>query len=1431
MRRIFSIIGIILALLIAVPLIAQEDVEAQKSGFLKFVEDRLSTPDRRIAINGLEGVISSDVKIAEITVSDAEGVWLRISNAVLNWNQAALLVGQLQINTLSADKIEYIRSATPAEGAAPPSPEATGLTIPELPVAVTLEKLSVPSVTFGEDLFGLGSEIAVDGRLVLAGGSLDTQLDIERLDGPGGTLKIAAAYQKETNQIDLDLILNEPEDGVIVNLLDMEGRPPLSLKIAGSGPVDALETNLTLDAGGKRALTGLVKLARQGAGLNVEADLHGPVADLAPRAYSRFFGTQTRLLVSANVPDDGGFELFNLTLDGGELSLTANAKTEKDGFLNRLNVDMGLAGAGGKPVLLPGGGGKVSVQTARINVDFGAGENWTSSVLVEALTLSDMSAARVNFDLSGAVQNLGDPATRRLTFNGDGAASGIIADDPQIADALGESVGLGFAGLWNAGEALKIVQARLVGKALEVAAQGDVKDAGFVGNLLVRTDSIAPFSGLAGRQLSGALDVNAEGSIALLTGGFDLSLNGRADDLAIGMDAADKVLAGVTTLNGRIGRSENGVVAEGFRIENAQSAIGADGNFSSSAADFRFSLALNDLGILAENASGALSVAGAAKGKEGQFALKLDAKIPDGRLAGRHLTDASLGVTGDLKAGDFGGQILGDGFLDGYRLSLTSGLVLSDGVNRLSDLRFEAGGTKASGTIAQGKDALLTGKLDLYSPDISMLAALFLTEATGLAEAAIEFAPANNKQGVSLAGRVRNLAVAGTKIGVADVKADIDDAFGVPIVDGTLTGSKLVIAGMNIASVDAKASGTGQETAFVIKSALDNDTRVNLAGNLSPVSDGYRVALDAASLVQGGISAKLVQPAAVTISGNTVSLPDTVFDVGGGRINAHGTAGDALDLAVVVSDLPLSVANAIRPDLGLAGTLNGTVKISGVAKDPAVLFDMEGQGVNASAVEPYGVTPLHVVTSGECARGVLRLAALQADGPNGLTLNASGTMPLVGSNGDLQVRGSLPLQIANRFVAERGGQINGTAVIDARVSGSLAKPQFGGSIVAQNAEIVDPLSNLRLQQISAAIRLSGEQAIIENFSGQLATGGSVSASGTLSLASSTSLPADIRFQLNSARYADGNLFVATASGNLSVTGDLMRDPLLSGDVQLEKAEISIPEFIAGDETLVAVQHVGLPNDVAQTLKRIEVPSDTPAANQRPSVLQLNIAVQAPNQVFVRGRGVDAELGGSVRLTGAANNIQPVGGFELIRGRLNILGQRIDFTSGRVTLVGDLNPYINLLARSTATDGTVVFVAVNGPVSNLDITFSSSPELPQDEVLSLLIFKRALGDLSLLQLAKLAGAAAELAGGGNSLVDDLREATGLADIDVITDAEGNAAVRAGAYLQDNVYISVEAGAQGKSKVSIDLDLTDSLKARGSTTNDGENSVGIFYEKDF
>jgi translocation and assembly module TamB len=97
---------------VPVALVAQDmNNEEQKDWLTSFVEGQLSTPERQIRLSNIDGILGSDVSIRQITISDAEGVWLRVNNASLNWNQAALFTGRLDVRSLRADSIEYIRYA------------------------------------------------------------------------------------------------------------------------------------------------------------------------------------------------------------------------------------------------------------------------------------------------------------------------------------------------------------------------------------------------------------------------------------------------------------------------------------------------------------------------------------------------------------------------------------------------------------------------------------------------------------------------------------------------------------------------------------------------------------------------------------------------------------------------------------------------------------------------------------------------------------------------------------------------------------------------------------------------------------------------------------------------------------------------------------------------------------------------------------------------------------------------------------------------------------------------------------------------------------------------------------------------------------------------------------------------------------------------
>src|SRR5690606_34655438 len=119
---------------------------------------------------------------------------------------------------------------------------------------------------------------------------------------------------------------------------------------------------------------------------------------------------------------------------------------------------------------------------------------------------------------------------------------------------------------------------------------------------------------------------------------------------------------------------------------------------------------------------------------------------------------------------------------------------------------------------------------------------------------------------------------------------------------------------------------------------------------------------------------------------------------------------------------------------------------------------------------------------------------------------------------------------------------------------------------------------------------------------------------------------------------------------------------------IEGANITVPESLGGAAQLIDVEHRRTPPAVAQPLARARIDAaGAPVPQSRAPGLLLDVTVNAPNQIFIRGRGLDAEVGGSVRCTGRLDNIQPVGAFSLNRGRLSILGQRLDFESGTVTL--------------------------------------------------------------------------------------------------------------------------------------------------------------------
>ena len=448
-----------------------------------------------------------------------------------------------------------------------------------------------------------------------------------------------------------------------------------------------------------------------------------------------------------------------------------------------------------------------------------------------------------------------------------------------------------------------------------------------------------------------------------------------------------------------------------------------------------------------------------------------------------------------------------------------------------------------------------------------------------------------------------------------------------------------------------------------------------------------------------------------------------------------------------------------------------------------------------------------------------------ARGPAGLRAEISGTAttdPLV----DLRITGGVPLALADPFIAPQ--TLSGLANLDLRISGTPDPASLAGRVSIGNARLGLPLQGLALQDLTSRIDVASGSATID-LAGTLSSGGAFGVTGRLGFLD-PSLPANLDIRLDQGRVIDPELFEAAVDRvRLTLSGALAGRQRLAGQIDLGVVELRVPETgVSGAGAIPDITHIGESPSERQTRLYAGLLDRSARGGGGLSSLGLDLNISAPGRMFLRGRGLDAELGGTLRLGGSASNIIPSGQFDLIRGRLSILGQRLDLTDGQVTLQGGA-PYVSLTAQTRSGEYTII-ISVEGDATAPAVRFRSLPELPEDEVLAQLFFGRSVSSLSAIQALQLADGVAALAGGGSGVFTRLRENLGLDDLDIQTDASGNAVVTAGRYLSENVYTDLTVDDAGTG-VSINIDLTPSLTARGGVESDGSSSIGVFFERDY
>jgi translocation and assembly module TamB len=154
--------------------------------------------------------------------------------------------------------------------------------------------------------------------------------------------------------------------------------------------------------------------------------------------------------------------------------------------------------------------------------------------------------------------------------------------------------------------------------------------------------------------------------------------------------------------------------------------------------------------------------------------------------------------------------------------------------------------------------------------------------------------------------------------------------------------------------------------------------------------------------------------------------------------------------------------------------------------------------------------------------------------------------------------------------------------------------------------------------------------------------------------------------------------------------------------------------------------------------------------------------------------------------------------------------------------------------------------VTGYADAPKITLTSTPELPQDEVLARLLFSTSVKQLTALQIVQIGAALASLGGAGGGGVNPLMAVQKSLRLDRLSmggTATGGASVEAGRYVSERVYVGAKQGStSGSTQAQVQVDLTKHLKvqatlgtggtAQGATPdNDPGSSVGLSYQVEY
>ncbi|WP_448203143.1 translocation/assembly module TamB domain-containing protein [Azospirillum sp. sgz302134] len=1407
-------------------------VNAVRRWIATTIENAVNGPDLQVRIGDIGGAVPVNFTISEVTVADREGVWLRLERLHVNLAPTALFTGRAKADVIEAQTVTVERAPAPGTQPKPAPQPQQGPTslLPNLPVGVAVDRLAVDELRLAEPLLGQAATLRVVGSLNLASGgsSLEAHLAVDRIDSQPGQAKLDVAFNPDDKRLDLNLKASEPAGGIVARALAIPGLPPVAASLDGQGTLDDWKGTLTASA---------ENAARLNADATVKAVPEGHAVTLAAGGdVAALLGPQAAPLVGPQPTLDGTV----LVAPGGALTV--------------------------QPVVV-----KAVAGTATLNGTVGADRR--------SLALRYEVAAGPDSALHGLTQGIGwregvvtgsaEGTLDALTVAVQGVIRDLATDKPELASVAGPEVRLdGRAQVFTNDGRVQINGLTLTTAAATATAQGSAAGWGQTADvaLSLTADDLSRLSGLAGRPLGGSVALGgpvrreADGTITA-------ELSGALRDLATGTPA-DAVLGDAATLGLQAAMEPGGamrlrdLVLDGRNGRLTGTAALADGKV-----DAMTRLEVANLapvgGSLGTEMAGTLALDATANGP--LDALAAEAKLNARGLVvkGRRFGATDVTATAANLPASPRGRLSARTQLAGAGLAVDGAYALEGRTLQVSDLAVANGPNRITGAVRVALDAMTaTGELDGTLPQLKALSELAGVPLDGAAGFTVALDAPNGKQAATLTANASNLRVEGQGAPLLVARrltanADVADALGSPSGKARLELLDGSAAGNDLARVTASADGTLAKAGFRAEAtgAGRDPLALDLAGSFAQDNGLNRVRLDRLQGRYAGEPFRLAQPA-------NLAVGDRRYEVKGLRLvsnNAQlaadlGLTGDRLSGELRLDQVPMALARLADPTLRLDGTLNAQATLGGSVGRPRADATVRVANLKAQQTTQAGVPGIDATINAQWREERLSVTGNAATRNNAGRITLSAGAPLVMNRDTLAVsvpergkleaavNGTIDASLANDLLAASGDRARGALRLDVNVGGTVGAPTLGGVVTLSGGRYENRASGAIIRNIDARIVGNGDVFSIENFSGKTANGGTIGARGVIRPAATNGQQLDLQIQADNARLVQNDLATADIGASLTLTGSFT-NPRLAGPIRIERAEVQIPNQTPPNVVDLKVVEVG--NGRNGNLQRASLPkgngrkpngqnTNGQPAPESPFAMALDLTVEARNQIFVRGRGLESEFSANLAVAGTSSQPLVSGRLTMLKGQLSLLGKSFDFKRGIIEFDGgpQIDPRLDLQAEATANNVTAD-VVITGTARQPKLELTSPQGLPQDEILSSILFGKSVGNLSAGEAVQLAQSAASLAGfGGNGggLLSRVRRSLGIDRLEFTSGENGKGgAVQAGRYVSDRVYVGVEQGiGANQSRATVEVDITKNLKAEADVGADSETRVGVKWE---